>query len=65
MPRWFVMLASASLALGACSGKAEYKPPVDPMLPGNGYSKAMPDCPPSLTTAQCAALDVRKARLSR
>ena len=65
MPRWFVLLAGATLALGACSGKAEYRPPVDPMLPGDGYhSRVAPDCPPSVTVAQCTALDVRKARVS-
>jgi hypothetical protein len=64
MSRSFAFLICASLAIGACSGKGEYKPPVDPMLPGNGYAKVTPDCPPSVTPAQCAAMLSHKARWS-
>jgi hypothetical protein len=62
MPRWFALVVCTGLALGACSGKAAYQPPVDPMLPGDGYhARAMPDCAPSLTMAQCAAVRARQA----
>lgn len=66
MPRLSAFLVCAGLALGACSGKSDYKPPVDPMLPGDGYhSQALPDCGPSVTPAQCAALEARSARPPR
>jgi hypothetical protein len=67
MRRSFGMLAGAVLALAACSGKAAYQPPVDPMLPGDGYghARATSDCPPSVTAAQCAVLHARQAEHSR
>lgn len=55
MTQLTILLFASALVLG-CSGKGEYKPPVDPMLPNNPYYRALPDCGSAPNPARCDSL---------